>query len=103
VSEGFEKYNEQYESYSEDPRWVFYEGRGGFLRCGEFVEFLPGYRMRVLTNPGTKIPTTTVTEAKKLSPQAVCDKYNDALSALRDAREIVAEYQECDRSHKGEK
>jgi hypothetical protein len=65
--------------FSENPRWVLWETRGGEVRCGEFLYFTEGSRMKVLTNPGGAIPTTSVPEHRKLSPQELCEKYNKLL------------------------
>ena len=71
-----------YEQFSENPRWVLYEGRGGRMRCGEFVSFEEGDPMRVLTNPGSAVPTTLIQEKRKVSPQELCRRYNALLDEI---------------------
>lgn len=67
---------------SESPRIVLFEGRGGQMRCGEFVEFLPGDRIKVLTDPEGVVKFTSIKEAKKRSPAQVCANHNWLLARV---------------------
>lgn len=81
---------------SESPRMVLYIGRGGYMRCGEFMYFKnsdDGEHILVKSNPGGSIPNTSVKESNKLSPDDACHRYNRLLERAEAADEQISDLQ----------
>jgi hypothetical protein len=65
---------------------IFYRARGGEIRTGTFLGFIGPDRMRVVTGPGSKVPTTIMSRDRILTAEDVCRLHNRMWWS---AREIV--------------